>query len=94
MRNTSSLAKVQQKLTFYHRKRVFLLGPSHHHYLEGAATTACDKYETPLGDLTIDKDLVSQIKQQWNLEIMSLDVDEAEHSLEMHLPYIFKMLAL
>ena len=25
---------------------------------------------------------------------MSQDVDEAEHSLEMHLPYMYKMLSL
>ncbi|KAH3948901.1 hypothetical protein HBI56_002020 [Parastagonospora nodorum] len=75
-------------------KRVFLLGPSHHHYLSGAATTACDKYATPLGDLIIDTALVQEIKQEWGLETMSQDVDEAEHSLEMHLPYIYKMLSL
>lgn len=74
--------------------RVFLLGPSHHHYLTGAATTACDKYATPLGDLHIDTSLVAQIKQEWNLDTMSQRIDEAEHSLEMHLPYIYKMLSL
>jgi AmmeMemoRadiSam system protein B len=75
-------------------KRVFLLGPSHHHYLTGAATTACDKYGTPLGDLIVDTPLVQEIKQQWGLETMSRRVDEDEHSLEMHLPYIYKMLSL
>ncbi|KAF2818761.1 UPF0103-domain-containing protein [Ophiobolus disseminans] len=75
-------------------KRVFLLGPSHHHYLTGAATTKCDKYATPLGDLIVDTALVHQIQEQWGLETMSRSVDEEEHSLEMHLPYIYKMLSL
>lgn len=75
-------------------KRIFLLGPSHHHYLTGAATTACTKYGTPLGDLAIDIELVKHIQQEWDLEIMSRRVDEDEHSLEMHLPYIYKMLSL
>ncbi|KAF2132187.1 UPF0103-domain-containing protein [Dothidotthia symphoricarpi CBS 119687] len=75
-------------------KRIFLLGPSHHHYLTGAATTACNKYSTPLGDLIVDTKLVKQIQQQWGLETMSRQVDEDEHSLEMHLPYIYKMLSL
>ncbi|KAH7078675.1 MEMO1 family [Paraphoma chrysanthemicola] len=75
-------------------KRVFLLGPSHHYYLTGAATTGCDKYGTPLGDLIVDTALVGEIKQQWSLETMSRSVDEEEHSLEMHLPYIYKMLTL
>jgi AmmeMemoRadiSam system protein B len=75
-------------------KRVFLLGPSHHYYLTGAATTGCDKYRTPLGDLTIDTELVEEIQKEWDLEKMSKGVDEDEHSLEMHLPYIYKMLSL
>jgi AmmeMemoRadiSam system protein B len=75
-------------------KRVFLLGPSHHYYLTGAATTGCDTYGTPLGNLTIDTALVKQIQQRWGLETMSRSVDEEEHSLEMHLPYIYKMLSL
>jgi AmmeMemoRadiSam system protein B len=73
---------------------VFLLGPSHHFYLTGAATTACDEYGTPLGNLTIDKTLVESIKKEWGLQTMSLKTDEDEHSLEMHLPYIYKMLSL
>lgn len=76
------------------RKRVFLLGPSHHYYLTGAATTGCDKYRTPLGDLTVDTTLVKKIQEEWRLETMSKRTDEDEHSLEMHLPYIYKMLSL
>jgi predicted class III extradiol MEMO1 family dioxygenase len=75
-------------------KRVFVLGPSHHHYLTGAAVTACDKYGTPIGDLTVDTSLVQEIKQKWRLDVMDRQVDEDEHSLEMHLPYIYKMLSL
>ncbi|RMZ69358.1 duf52 domain [Pyrenophora seminiperda CCB06] len=75
-------------------KRVFLLGPSHHYYLTGLAITGCDKYRTPLGDLTVDTPLVQEIQEAWDLETMSKSTDEDEHSLEMHLPYIYKMLSL
>ncbi|KAF2254476.1 UPF0103-domain-containing protein [Trematosphaeria pertusa] len=75
-------------------KRVFLLGPSHHYYLTGAATTACDEYGTPLGNLAVDRELVQNIKKEWGLQSMSTRTDEDEHSLEMHLPYIYKMLSL
>lgn len=34
--------------------RVFILGPSHHKYIDGCALSACDKYETPIGDLETD----------------------------------------
>lgn len=35
-------------------KRVFILGPSHHAYLDGCAITKCASYATPIGDLPID----------------------------------------
>ena len=73
---------------------MFLLFPSHHYYLSGAATTGCSKYATPIGDLAIDTALVKQIQKEWSLEVMERGVDEDEHSSEMHLPYIYKMLSL
>lgn len=76
------------------RKRVFLLGPSHHHYLTGAVTTKFTEYGTPLGNLPIDSETVDKIASEWGLSRMSRKVDEDEHSLEMHLPYIYKMLSL
>ena len=36
------------------RKRVFILGPSHHIYLEGCALSKCKEYETPIGNLLLD----------------------------------------
>lgn len=74
-------------------KRVFLLGPSHHVYLEGCALTQCAEYQTPLGNIRIDQGLVAELKAQqpgdWSE--MSMEADEDEHSLEMHLPYIYKI---
>ena len=77
-----------------YRKRIFLLGPSHHWGLPGAATTACAEYGTPLGNLIVDTQLVETIKKDWRLQTMTRQQDEDEHSLEMHLPYIYKMLSL
>jgi AmmeMemoRadiSam system protein B len=74
-------------------KRIFLLGPSHHHYLSGCALSQCDVYETPLGDLKVDKATIAELHQKGSFDKMSLSVDEAEHSLEMHLPYIYKVLS-
>jgi MEMO1 family protein len=80
-------------LSNLNRKRVFLLGPSHHIYLSGCAFSACDYYETPLGDLKIDKDTIKEIHDGGMFDWMTLAIDEAEHSLEMHLPYIYKVLS-
>lgn len=37
-------------------KRVFILGPSHHLYLEGCALSTCKEYDTPIGKLPLDLD--------------------------------------
>lgn len=70
-------------------KRIFILGPSHHVYLDGCALTKCDQYETPLGNLIIDKETVAELRQTGKFSDMSISTDEDEHSIEMHLPYTF-----
>ncbi|ESK87906.1 hypothetical protein Moror_15273 [Moniliophthora roreri MCA 2997] len=72
-------------------KTVFILGPSHHVYLDGCALSPCDSYATPIGDLPIDKQIVQELKDTNQFEIFSKSQDEDEHSLEMHLPYIRKV---
>ncbi|KAI4753890.1 UPF0103-domain-containing protein [Aureobasidium sp. EXF-3400] len=74
-------------------KRVFLLGPSHHFYLSKCALSQCAKYATPLGDLTVDRETTNQLYDTGKFQWMSQSVDEDEHSLEMHLPYIYKTLS-
>ena len=75
------------------RKRIFLLGPSHHFYLKGCALSQCTHYSTPLGDLKLDLGTIDELQQMGKFSKMSQDVDEDEHSLEMHLPYIYQMLS-
>lgn len=36
-------------------KRVFILGPSHHVYIDGCALSKCVEYATPLGALPLDR---------------------------------------
>ncbi|KAJ2800432.1 hypothetical protein H4R20_004066 [Coemansia guatemalensis] len=72
-------------------KRVFLLGPSHHVYLEKCALSRCTEYETPLGNIQVDREMVDELQSKGGWDTMSTKVDEDEHSLEMHLPYIYKV---
>ncbi|KAJ7786371.1 MEMO1 family [Mycena metata] len=72
-------------------KRVFVLGPSHHLYIDGCALSKCTKYATPLGDLPLDLETIQELRATGNFEDLSLRADEDEHSLEMHLPYIRKV---
>jgi len=69
-------------------KRVFLLGPSHHAYFQGCGLTKSKMYETPFGDIEIDKEITSELNKKEGFIEISKDVDENEHSLEMQLPYL------
>jgi MEMO1 family protein len=62
--------------------------------LPGCALSKHAKYATPLGDLIIDKQTVKELQETGKFENMSTGADETEHSMEMHLPYIYKMLSL
>ncbi|KAI8321335.1 UPF0103-domain-containing protein [Martensiomyces pterosporus] len=72
-------------------KRVFLLGPSHHVYLEHCALSTCSEYETPLGNIQVDQKTIGELKGRGTWRTMNKAVDEDEHSLEMHVPYIYKI---
>ncbi|KAJ2541498.1 hypothetical protein GGF49_003614 [Coemansia sp. RSA 1853] len=72
-------------------KRVFLLGPSHHAYLKTCALSQCTEYSTPLGNIRVDQELVRELQDKGEWRLMSTRVDQDEHSLEMHLPYIYKV---
>lgn len=73
-------------------KRIFILGPSHHVRLSGCAVTQCSLYETPLGDLTVDTAITRDLVESGHFEMMTMEADEDEHSIEMQLPYIAKVM--
>ncbi|KPM40631.1 hypothetical protein AK830_g5950 [Neonectria ditissima] len=75
-------------------ERVFILGPTHTYSFEGCAATTFGKYATPLGDLTIDRETVQTLKdaisaQEVEIEDMPTKNEKSEHSLEMHMPYLY-----
>ncbi|KAH6608941.1 hypothetical protein Trco_002287 [Trichoderma cornu-damae] len=71
-------------------KRVFILGPSHTRGFPGCAVTTFAKYATPFGDFTVDRDIIERLKEAGGMSDMRVQNDVAEHSLEMHLPYLYK----
>ncbi|PGH11847.1 AmmeMemoRadiSam system protein B [Helicocarpus griseus UAMH5409] len=81
-------------------KRIFLLGPSHHHHLSTLALPTLTSYKTPLSPdpLPLDTTLISHLlttapsSTNHRFTTMSPSVDSAEHSLELHLPYIHHLL--
>ncbi|XP_023231505.1 protein MEMO1-like [Centruroides sculpturatus] len=73
-------------------KRVFILGPSHHVRLGGCALSPAKIYRTPFYDLTIDQEIYEELYSSGLFEEMTIHTDEDEHSIEMHLPYIAKIM--
>lgn len=73
-------------------KRIFILGPSHHVRLRGCALSVAKKYKTPLYDLKIDIQVNAELEKTGHFSWMDMKTDEEEHSIEMHLPYIAKVM--
>ncbi|KAJ1910611.1 hypothetical protein IWQ60_010561 [Tieghemiomyces parasiticus] len=74
-------------------QRVFILGPSHHIYMSDCAVSGHTNYDTPLGTLKLDTEVIRDLQASGDFSVMPRQVDEDEHSIEMHLPYLYKMLA-
>ncbi|KAH6681037.1 MEMO1 family [Plectosphaerella plurivora] len=70
-------------------KRVFVLGPSHTFYLHGCAVTGYHNYGTPFGNLRVDRDVIDSIRKEPDITVIPTRNDDREHSLEMHLPYLW-----
>lgn len=49
-------------------------------------------YETPLYNLNIDTKIISELEATGKFQFMDRKTDEDEHSLEMTLPYIAKVM--
>ncbi len=75
------LTQVKDKI-----KRVVLFAPSHHHPINGIATTTADYYLTPLGKIAIDQKTITQADFS-DLNIAD-EAFNAEHSLEVQLPFL------
>lgn len=73
--------------------RVYLLGPSHKLGFPCVALSQLDSYCTPLGDLKVDNQMMTQLEEeckQAGIEYVYTKKahEENEHSLEMHLPFL------
>lgn len=64
-------------------------------YLDHCDLSACKYYATPLGNLAVDTETLRELHECGeNFGWMTQSTDEDEHSIEMHLPYIYKVLDL
>ena len=69
-------------------KRVILIGPSHQAFFEGAAIDDSDYWQTPLGQVAVDKTLTNKILAPQKRIIANREAHKNEHCLEVELPFL------
>ncbi len=72
-------------------KRVVILGPCHRVAVNGLALPSTEVFATPLGEVPLDLDAVASIIALPQVEIFN-DTHVEDHSLEVHLPFLQKVL--
>lgn len=74
-------------------KRIFLLGPSHHEWLDGASVnTEADYYATPLGNVKVDVETAQKLTDSNSVFSYYPKAHDREHCLEVQLPFLQRRL--
>lgn len=68
-------------------RRVVLLGPSHHVPLRGLGLPGAERFATPLGMVPLDLEAAAAVDRLPQVAVRP-DAHEAEHSLEVELPFL------
>lgn len=72
--------------------RVVLLGPAHRVPVDGIAIPACDRFEFPGGEVSLDTAALRDLASVPGVQV-SDHAHAAEHSLEVQLPFLAAVLA-
>lgn len=83
----STAAYAYQLASEFAPKRVFLMGPSHYVDFQGVALSPDKIFETPLGDLPLDRETIDELAQYPMFE-EAREIHQREHSLELQLSFI------
>jgi hypothetical protein len=74
---------------------VAVVSPMHHPYYEPLLTTAHDAYATPLGEVPVDRNIVSDLDARLKAALgegLAPVARDQEHSLEIELPFLQRAL--
>ena len=70
-------------------KRIFMIGPSHYEWLDGASVdVGADFYNTPLGKIRIDRETGYQLQSADSIFVYQEKAHDREHCLEVQLPFL------
>jgi AmmeMemoRadiSam system protein B len=73
-------------------ERVVLLGPAHRVRVDGLAASGADAFATPLGEIPLDRIAVHDSLRHSQVHVRD-EAHAAEHSLEVQLPFLQRILA-
>lgn len=82
-------AHAYHQLQGQHIDTVVILGPSHRAWVGDYAVSAEAAYETPLGQVPVDRELIADLSE--HVALRSIRGDR-EHSLEIQLPFLQRQL--
>jgi AmmeMemoRadiSam system protein B len=68
-------------------RRVFLIGPSHHVWFKGISIPEVTHYQTPLGVVGLDLDVIEKLRSN-SFVCSAKGAHEPEHCLEVQLPFL------
>jgi len=73
-------------------KRVVMMGPCHRVAVRGLALPSTQSFATPLGEVALDMDAIARIVNLPQVSIFD-DTHKQDHALEVHLPFLQKVLS-
>ena len=87
----SAYARLHPKKPY---QRIFLLGPSHYEWLDGASVNnEVDYYATPLGEVKVDRETARQLIATDSVFSYRPEAHDREHCLEVQLPFLQRHLS-
>lgn len=89
---TAATAYATLRAASVHIRRVVLLGPTHRVAVHGLVLPGAEAFDTPLGRITLDRAAMQAIAHLPQV-IVSESAHEQEHSLEVQLPFLQRVLS-
>jgi len=69
-------------------KTVVIIAPSHREYFPGISIYSGDAYKTPLGNVTLNKEMISKLTDNEKFIFEGLNGHRTEHAVEVQIPFL------
>ncbi len=83
--SASAFSAIPQNAVY---KNIFIIGSSHVMYFDGASVYNCGDYITPLGKITVNKEIANKLISDNKVFKFPVDAHIKEHSIENQVPFI------